>query len=187
MEGGFQVNSLGHRFWNEAQGYSEAAQAVLSQPGGLAWNIFDARIAAIARQFEDFRAAEAHGAILTAETLEALAERIGVPQLDLPGATDPFGRDWSGVAPLTAPFHAVRVTGALFHTQGGLVVDDQARVLRPDGSALPNLFAAGGAACGVSGPEAKGYLSGNGLLTAVVLGRLAGATAARKMLAQDAI
>jgi fumarate reductase flavoprotein subunit len=81
--------------------------------------------------------------------------------------------------PLAPPFHAVRVTGALFHTQGGLVVDEAARVLRPDGQALPNLFAAGGAACGVSGPLASGYLSGNGLLTAVVLGRLAGQAAAR--------
>jgi fumarate reductase flavoprotein subunit len=70
--------------------------------------------------------------------------------------------------------HAVRVTGALFHTQGGLVVDEQARVCRPDGTALPNLFAAGGAACGVSGDSAAGYLSGNGLLTAVALGRVAG-------------
>jgi fumarate reductase flavoprotein subunit len=73
---------------------------------------------------------------------------------------------------------AVRVTGALFHTQGGLAVDGHARVLRPDGAALPNLFAAGGAAAGVSGATAAGYLSGNGLLTATVLGRIAGAQAA---------
>ena len=41
-----------------------------------------------------------------------------------------------------------------------------------------------GAAGGVSGPDASGYLSGNGLLTAVVLGRLAG-TAAVRLLAGD--
>jgi fumarate reductase flavoprotein subunit len=52
-------------------------------------------------------------------------------------------------------------------------------VLRQDGSAFPNLFAAGGAAAGVSGGQASGYLSGNGLLTATVLGRLAGDAAAR--------
>lgn len=181
MEGGVQVNQRGRRFWNEASGYSEAAAMVLAQPDGVAWNIFDARIAAVARQFEDFRQAEAHGAIVTAPTPQALAQRIGLPDLDLPPAdgTDVFGRDWSAVRPLTAPFHAVRVTGALFHTQGGLVVDGEAKVLRPDGRPLPNLFAAGGAACGVSGPLAAGYLSGNGLLTAVVLGRLAGQAAAR--------
>ncbi|MCU0887029.1 MAG: FAD-dependent oxidoreductase, partial [Rubritepida sp.] len=44
-EGGFQVNSAGARFWNEAQGYSEAAEAVLGQPGGIAFDVFDARIA----------------------------------------------------------------------------------------------------------------------------------------------
>ena len=45
-----------------------------------------------------------------------------------------------------APYCAVRVTGALFHTQGGLRVDDTARVVRTDGTLLPNLFAGGGAA-----------------------------------------
>jgi fumarate reductase flavoprotein subunit len=82
------------------------------------------------------------------------------------------------VPELQAPLHAVRVRGALFHTQGGLVVDRSARVLRRDGRPLPNLFAAGGAACGVSGATAAGYLSGNGLLTAITLGRLSGAAAA---------
>jgi fumarate reductase flavoprotein subunit len=39
---------------------------------------------------------------------------------------------------------------------------------------FPNLLAAGGAAVGVSGHSARGYLSGNGLLTATVFGRIAG-------------
>jgi fumarate reductase flavoprotein subunit len=73
----------------------------------------------------------------------------------------------------------VRVTGALFHTQGGLVVDGDARVMLTGGEPMPNLFAAGGAACGVSGAHAPGYLSGNGLLAAVALGRVAGRTAGR--------
>lgn len=193
-EGGFQVNTEGERFWNEASGYSEAALAVLGQPGGIAFDIFDARIAAIARQFEDFRRAEAAGAVLQAESSLELARRLNMrPQViqrtlesvadfKRRGGIDFSGRDWSGVPQLEAPYHAVRVTGALFHTQGGLAVDARARVLRPDGSHLPNLFAAGGAAVGVSGPDASGYLSGNGLLTAVVLGRIAGGEAARLVL-----
>ena len=75
-------------------------------------------------------------------------------------------------------YYAVKVTGALFHTQGGLAVDSNGRVKRRDGTIFPNLFAAGGAAAGVSGSTAAGYLSGNGLLTATVLGRLAGRAAA---------
>ena len=95
-----------------------------------------------------------------------------------PGETNRFGRLW-GETRLAPPYCAVRVTGALFHTQGGLVTDGSGRVMATDGTPFPNLFAAGGAACGVSGARAAGYLSGNGLLTAVTLGRVAGAAAAR--------
>jgi fumarate reductase flavoprotein subunit len=52
-------------------------------------------------------------------------------------------------------------------------------VIDANGQALANLLAVGGAACGVSGGQASGYLSGNGLLTAVAYGYLAGAEAAR--------
>jgi fumarate reductase flavoprotein subunit len=80
---------------------------------------------------------------------------------------------------LQAPFCAVKVTGALFHTQGGVVIDTSARVLRSDRTPLPNVFAGGGAARGLSGPSNWGYFSGGGLLTATILGRIAGASAAR--------
>jgi fumarate reductase flavoprotein subunit len=185
-EGGVQVNAEGRRFSNEAYGYSEQAAAVLRQPGGVAWTVFDERIAGIARQFADFRQAEAAGAILTAPDAGCLAEKAHLPadvlaatlrevdRLKEEAATDAFGRNFAGVPPLQPPLHAVRVTGALFHTQGGLVVEKTARVVRRDGSVIANLFAAGGAACGVSGPTAAGYLSGNGLLTAIALGRVAG-------------
>ena len=67
----------------------------------------------------------------------------------------------------------VKVTGALFHTQGGLAVDNNARVLRK-GRPISGLYAAGGAAVGMSGSGAGGYLAGNGLLAALGLGYLAG-------------
>ncbi|MEM8729882.1 MAG: FAD-dependent oxidoreductase [Pseudomonadota bacterium] len=180
-EGGVQVNRDGKRFWNEAQGYSEAARAVLAQPDSVAFAIFDARIAAIARQFEDFKRAEALGAIHCADTIKGLAEALGLPCAGLAetlaeiplGGTDQFGRTFSP-RPLAPPYMGVRVTGALFHTQGGLQVDAAARVRKSDGGVFPNLYAGGGAACGVSGQGDSGYLSGNGLLSAVVLGWLAG-------------
>jgi fumarate reductase flavoprotein subunit len=185
VQGGVQVNALGERFSDESEGYSEQAARVLAQPGGVAWDVFDERIAGIARQFEDFRAAEAAGAVLRAASVAALAEVMKVPAATLAaalaerGAPDRFGRDWTGVAPLASPYCAVRVTGALFHTQGGLAIRADARVKRAAGGVFPNLFAAGGAAAGLSGSRAAGYLSGNGLLTAVALGAIAGREAAR--------
>jgi fumarate reductase flavoprotein subunit len=54
-----------------------------------------------------------------------------------------------------------------------VLVGPRAGVLR-DGAEVPGLFAAGGAAVGMSGHGASGYLAGNGLLAAVGLGYLAG-------------
>jgi len=191
MQGGFQVNAQGRRFGDESQGYSEQAASVLRQPGGVAFDIFDERVAGIARQFEDFQAAERGGAVLRADSMEALAAMLKVPADALAAelreveaakaanGSDRFGRRFASDQRLAAPYCAIKVTGALFHTQGGLAVDANACVRRPDGSAFPNLFAAGGAAAGVSGDTAAGYLSGNGLLTATTLGRLAGRAAAR--------
>jgi fumarate reductase flavoprotein subunit len=188
--GGIQVNETGARFSDEMQGYSEQAAHVLRQPGGVVWSIFDQRIAGIARQFEDFRVAEQAGAVLGADTIAELEVATRLPAGTLRATLDEtarlahgdgqdrFGRDFTIVPPLAPPYRAVRVTGALFHTQGGLAVDTGARVRDQQGAALPNLFAAGGAAAGVSGDAASGYLSGNGLLVAVSLGFIAGRSAA---------
>ena len=91
---------------------------------------------------------------------------------------DKFGRVFTEKPKLSSPYFAVKVTGALFHTQGGLVVDRNARVLDLEGNKLPNLYAGGGSARGISGPEDWGYMAGNGLLTATTFGRLAGKSAA---------
>jgi fumarate reductase flavoprotein subunit len=197
MQGGIQVNREGRRFSDETLGYSEQAAQVLRQPGGFAWDVFDSKIAAVARQFEDFREAELAGAILTFDTIAELAEAMYVPaaifgtewneveNLKLAGGRDRYGRKFLAEQSCNPPYHAVKVTGALFHTQGGLAVDSRGRVKRKDGTKFPNLFAAGGAAAGVSGSIAAGYLSGNGLLTATVLGRLTGEAAAEQILRQS--
>jgi len=183
MEGGVQINAQGRRFHDETQGYSEAAVHVLAQPGGIAWNVFDTPLLALAREFPDFREAEAAGALRRCESVEALAQCIGCDAKTLHATLDAMGpvpqADGRVFArPLSAPYYAVKVTGALFHTQGGLDVAPDMRVLRGDGTPLPNLLAAGGAAGGVSGDAVWGYLSGNGLLSAVAGGAIAANSAA---------
>ncbi|MGL4323185.1 MAG: FAD-binding protein, partial [Beijerinckiaceae bacterium] len=150
------------------------------------------RIADITRQFEDFRQIESAGAVKTADNAAQLARLLHLPPeafaatfahvqqaMKSPSApVDQFGRSWQNIMPLQPPYYAVRVTGALFHTQGGLVVDDHARVLKNNGTPFVNLLAAGGAAVGISGRQASGYLSGNGLATAVAYGFIGGQSAA---------
>ncbi len=190
-QGGIQVNRAGKRFANEASGYSEQAVEVLHQEGHVAWSIYDKARHKVMEQFDDYQQAISAGCLIIADSLEELAEKAGVGAVGLvktveqtralidSGNKDEFGRSFAGKAKLAAPFYAVKVTGALFHTQGGLEVDEHARVLRADRSPFPNLYAGGGAARGISGPGADGYLAGNGLMTATTLGRLAGEHAAK--------
>ena len=193
MEGGYQINRQGHRFSNESLGYSEQAVKVLAQEDHVAWSIFDARLYDLMMRFDDFQQAVAAGAILESATLAGLAGLCGLDPSVLEStdaivnlvkqgvAADPFGRDFMGKPALTAPFYAAKVTGALFHTQGGLQVDEHARVIGADGEPMKNLYAGGGAARGISGPGCDGYMAGNGLLTATTLGKLAGRHAASQL------
>lgn len=191
-EGGIQVNSEGHRFSDESRGYSEQAVDVARQPDGFAWTIYDGRIDTTMQEIAEYRDVRSAGALLTAASIAELAEKLKVPvealeqtisevvKLKSEGGQDRFGRNFDPAHQIFAPYIAVKVHPALFHTQGGLVVDAQARVLDQEGIPLPNLFAGGGAARGVSGSGASGYVAGNGLMTATTLGRLAGETAAAR-------
>ena len=188
MHGGIMVNALGKRFGNEASSYSAFGAHVADQPDGIGWAVFDTRIGELCESFADYQDIVTSKAIHRAHDTRELADLIGCDERALSitlrrvenaragQETDPYGRTDFG-NPLIPPLLAVRVTGALFHTQGGLAVDGQGRVLRK-GSPIPGIYAAGGAAAGVSGHGSAGYLAGNGLLAALGLGYLAGRSAA---------
>lgn len=192
MEGGIQINTAGKRFSNEHEGYSEQAIKVLRQPGGIAWNIYDERLHKLALKFGDYKGAFKNGAVRSFTSIDNLATDIGVSKEVIAASLEelkafkvglkkcPFGRNfWQTKILSGPPYYGVKVTGALFHTQGGLEIDTDAFVLKKDGLKLPNLLASGGAAVGVSGKGVAGYLSGNGLLTAITLGYISGQSAAR--------
>ena len=190
MEGGFQVNINGERFSNESLGYSEQAVKVVSQPKKIAWNIFDERLHELMKEFEDYNNAIEANAIIKADNAAELSALTGINKESLDKTIkeveemvegkrkDSFGRDFTIKPKLESPYYTVKVTGALFHTQGGLVVNEHAQVMDKNKDPLPNLFAGGGSARGISGPSDWGYIAGNGLLTATTFGRLAGLSAA---------
>jgi fumarate reductase flavoprotein subunit len=189
VNGAILVNRDGRRFGNEMVGYSEFAADVLSQPGGEAWEIFGEEVYEASRGTRLEEVIEA-GKVRRFDSLRELGSAFGLPsdtlaetveeanRYALEKGSDPFGRkDFAG-GPLEPPFYGIHVRGALFHTQGGLRIDGKARVLRPDGTTIPGLYAGGGTAVGVSGSGHAGYSSGNGLLAATVLGKIAGEDAA---------
>lgn len=183
MHGAVIVNTDGRRFGDETIGYSEYARMVLDQPGETAVLIFDERIDAQCRPFKDYQDLVAQGGVQWSDNPDQLGSTAGIDAatlektlaeagLSAAGAPDVWGRsNWEG--PLSGRLAWVRITGALFHTQGGVLVDGDARVLK-DGAPIPGLYAAGGAAAGISGHGPAGYLAGNGLIAALGLGYLAG-------------
>jgi fumarate reductase flavoprotein subunit len=123
------------------------------------------------------------GLLLKAETPAELAGKLGINAegleqtireckwLAASSEKDAFGRVLP--QPLERPYYGIKVTVALYHTQGGLKVNADGLVIRADGSIIPNLYAGGGVAVGVSGKGLEGYLPGNGLLASLGLGMIA--------------
>lgn len=186
IEGGVIVNISGDRFTDESLDIAGMVHPIAQQPDGRCWVIYDEEIEARCAHIPEMTMLNELNAPKQAESADGLARLINVEPHKLAhalteaqaaasvGAADSFGRSWSDDRPPQGRMRALRVTGALYHTQGGLQIDGQARVLRGDGSAFPNLFAGGGSARSVSGPSSWGYLPAIGLTTAVVFGRQAG-------------
>jgi 3-oxosteroid 1-dehydrogenase len=126
----------------------------------------------------------AAGTVFRAEDLARLGEQIGMPAgglaetvrrfngFALAGKDEDFGRGDSAydryygdprcrpnpnLAPLTRPpFYAIKIVPGDLGTKGGLRTDERARVLRPDGSPIDGLYAAGNASAAVMGHSYAG-------------------------------
>jgi fumarate reductase flavoprotein subunit len=192
-KGGIIVNAAGKRFGDESMGYSGFTPNVLAQAAPR-YAIFDQKMYDVAALEEEFVELANHGAFKSASSAEELARLLGLDPTALAATiinaqraargecSDDLGRRDFGLGPLGQPLYGCRIVPGLFHTQGGLAVDLEGRVLDLQGKPIPNLFAGGGAAGGLSGRSgAAGYASGNGLLSALALGRLAGLAAAAEI------
>ncbi|WP_394726847.1 FAD-dependent oxidoreductase [Altererythrobacter sp. GH1-8] len=190
VEGAVLVNAHGKRFVDESIDIAGMMLEVLPQPEGHVWVIYDQEIEQRSLYVPEMAELKRLNAPKEADDLAGLAEAIKVdPQAlaetmadvaraDEAGEPDAMGRDWSTLHVPEPPYLALKVTGAYYHTQGGLQIDEKARVVKEDGTPIPNLFAGGGNARAVSGPGHWGYMPAMGLCTAVSLGRVAGMSAA---------
>jgi len=131
-QGGIAVDRDGHRFVNELEDYSALARVYRRRPGGHAYFVWDQRIQDLVSDVFVMQQAMARRGITRAESIGELARRLGLPTEALaasltewnalpPGSIDSLGRP-APDQPLRAPFYAARITGAVAHTQGGLVM-----------------------------------------------------------------
>jgi fumarate reductase flavoprotein subunit len=182
LSGGIMVDRAGRRFVNETHYPGGLGIKMLELAGKQAYEIFDERIyrlhssggpRSVASLLED-------SLLRKARDLAELARLLNIDAAGLEqtveeynraaavGTKDAFGRALP--QPLSPPYYGIKVTVALYHTQGGLKINPDGQVLRADGCAIPNLYAGGGVAVGVSGKGLEGYLPGNGLLASLGLG-----------------
>jgi fumarate reductase flavoprotein subunit len=187
--GGIIIDSTGNRLGDESVGYSGFTTRIIK---GVApfYVLCDERIRDLACRESEYAELVDMGGVRSYASAADLAEALGIPVHSLErtlaeyqsaaagDSADPFQRRDFGIAPLQSPLMVSRVVPGIFHTQGGLAVDTEGRVLGAGDRPIQGLFAVGGVAAGVSGATgADGYSSGNGLLSAIGLGRIAGRAA----------
>ncbi|MCB5944244.1 FAD-dependent tricarballylate dehydrogenase TcuA [Acidocella sp. KAb 2-4] len=201
---GIMINARGERFFDEGADfrnyiYADLGRAILAQPDGIAWQIFDQHTAHLLS--DEYRMKQITK--VQADTLEELAEKMG--DVDRRGFHDyigrynasvrtevPFnpnikdGRGTTGLAvpktnwanPLSKPpYLAFGVTCGITFTYGGLRINEDAQVLDEEQAPIPGLYATGEL---VGGLYYGGYAGGAGLMSGAVFGRIAGGHAARR-------
>jgi tricarballylate dehydrogenase len=198
---GIVVNRRGQRFVDEGADfrnftYAKYGREILAQPGGRAFQLFDARTRPLLRT-EEYDSEPI--TMATATTLETLAEALGIDGegltktvaefnasiVDVPfdpavkdgraARVDPPKSNWAQALD-SPPYYGYAVACGITFTFGGLQVDEDARVLDADRRPIAGLYAAGEM---VGGIFYDNYPGGTGLTSGAVFGRIAGDHAGR--------
>lgn len=177
------VNVEGNRFVREDGRRDVMSNAVLEQPGKYMYMIGDNRVAEQSITGSNIQQLLDAGKIYCGDTLEELAEKIGVNAENLAATVakfnenaatntvDEFGREVYDHGIEVGPFWAsAKQVPLLHHTMGGVKIDTDARVMDTDGDPIPGLYAAGEVTGGVHGSN---RLGGNACADIFVFGRIA--------------
>ncbi len=154
------VDAEGARVANEAP-YNQMFfnKQLLRHASPAYYGIFDKANTAetVLADFEAFAPNEDNRVVVYADTIEALAEKIGVDPAALratydryqgfceTGVDEDFGKDAANLVPYVEEdgFYAVRVYPASWGTIGGALTDDTFHVLAESGEVMQNVFAVG--------------------------------------------
>ena len=183
-DGAILVNAEGKRFYDEVSTRDKVSAAIIAQPDKSAWLVVDQSMvdksAVIAGYIKS-------GYTVTGATYEELAKAMGVDEATFVSTMNTWNQAveaksdaefnrTSFANPLTAaPYYAIKITPAVHHTMGGIVINPKAEVLNEKGEAISGLYAAGEVTGGVHGAN---RLGGNAVADFTVFGRIAGQSAA---------
>ena len=191
VNGSIYVDKRGNRIVNEGERRDVIRDAVLIQPKATAWGILDqTRFDMINQGQKDaaYKGLET-GDAWKADTIEELAQKMGLPPAALKATVDEFnagvkaGKDKLGkfqrnLFPIEKPpFWGAYVGMSVHHTMGGVVINTAAEVIDRRGEVIPNLYAAGEVTGGIHGAN---RLGGNAIADCLTFGRLVGKEIAEK-------
>lgn len=190
----YQVNKEGKRFMAEDGRRDTMTAALLAQTDAISYvisstnNDVDINETGINIWGDNVDKLVQDGIIFRADTIEGLAEQIGVDPQVLrethdtfnnyvkAGKDNDFGRTLFGNQIDKAPFYASPRVPTVHHTMGGIEIDLETHVLDINGKRIPGLLAAGEVTGGIHGAN---RLGGNALVDIHVFGKTAGEEAAR--------
>ncbi|GBD10515.1 Fumarate reductase flavoprotein subunit [bacterium HR23] len=198
---GILVNIYGQRFVDEGEDlrpytYAKMGRAIVAQPKGIAFQIFDRKVEHLLRGYD--RATGARAA-----SLSELAHLLGIDPQGLvrtvqefnsavqPGPFNPRERDGKCTRGLAIPksnwaqtideppFYGYAVVCGITFTFGGLRINPKAQVIHTSDRPIPGLYACGEI---VGGLWYFNYPGGSGMTAGATFGRIAGREAAREAL-----
>ncbi|MGM7678778.1 FAD-dependent oxidoreductase [Microbacterium sp. A94] len=202
--GAIIVNRAGERFTDESQSYKTLGRAVLDEEDGLGVQIFDADVRAKSHPgipLKDMEAIESLGHLHHADTLEELAEIVGIDGNQLvqtvarynravaDGTADELGREslCNGIGELgtitKAPFYAYPAKSLMTTTYCGVKVTPDAEVVDVEGEVIPGLYAIGEV---VGGFHGAAYMTGTSLGKGAIFGLHVACQAAERSGTSDA-
>ena len=195
------VNQLGERFANEDVVYGQIYAQDMNQPGLMHWQVFDGdfkeqcgtigsgmmRTEPFPGYGDQIEACGDEGLCKRADTLEELADQMGVPvdafvatverynELYDMGKDVDFGKKAEYLTPIRkAPFYAVARQAGVLCTLNGLLTDVDMRVIDADRNVIPGLYAVGNCQGGwFGGLEHQMMVPGMSLGRAATTGRVA--------------
>jgi tricarballylate dehydrogenase len=190
-ESAILVNKKGERFVDEGEDTADKTYAkfgriiALTQPGGIAFLIFDSRSKDI---IDPMYEGPKKGPI-AASTIEELAKKLSISRRKLRTTVKAFNdaisnSRASSLSPPkthfaqridTPPFYAYPVTGGMTFTFGGVRISERSEVLDRSGKPVPGIFAAGEV---TGGFFYNNYPAGSSLTRCAVFGEIAGKSAA---------
>lgn len=153
-EGGIMVNLEGKRFCNDYYpDYTTLSKWMMEQEGDHVYILIDQSAMDKSKRLQGFKD---QGYFIEADTIEELAEKMGVPADNLTatiekyqlavktGVDEEFGRSANLTIDFTqAPYYAVSTKPGLQVTLGGIEVDSSMHVVTKAGHAINNLYAVG--------------------------------------------